>query len=420
VQVPDELLRRAEKKAQSLADGDDSLIDNCRVVALFNRDIGIHGWRDGNPWRLSRRKWIERYCKIKAKGGQTIPFRLNAVQRRIEAQVLKLERAGKPVRIVILKGRQFGCSTYIIAFFFWLMATRQRFKVKLVADVDDKAAELMTKVGMMIETATKASGNPWRFKLDSHTKKNILFSEPIYSTIQVTSSMARAIGHSETVEGLHMTETSRWKDAEEQALGLEQTLPELPGTYAFDETTAHGNAGYFHDKFERAWDRRAGHVAGDDETLSGAGWVALFFPWFMHQEDRWSVVHQMPLPNHVREQIAESLTADEEVLLQQKYFLREKGWLQVDYDQLAWRRYWISEKCQGSLDKFHEQYPAFPEEAFLATGRPVFDVDALRRIRAEHVQEPVWVGDVADEDGDPLSDSHLMVNQIHGASKRGP
>ena len=33
--------------------------------------------------------------------------------------------------------------------------------------------------------------------------------------------------------------------------------------------------------------------------------------------------------------------------------------------------------CQNSEDVFHQEYPTVPEEAFISTGRPVFDVKAL-------------------------------------------
>lgn len=390
-------------------------LENCRIYVLFNQERGLMGWRKDNPYAISPREFMERYFYVKSKGGQVVPFRLNRVQRILEARVARAERSGKPVRIVILKGRQFGCSTWAILRYAYCMLTRPRFKTKLVADVNEKATELMQKVALVFDEMHKENGDPWRITLEADTVKQIKLGWPLSSAFQVTSAEAKNPGHSETVEALHMTETSRWKDAQEQAYGLEITLPELPGTFGIDETTAHGDQGYFRDKFMRAWNRERGiteEMAASATVLGGAGWGAVFFPWFLHHEDRWSHVNKVPLPKNIADEITDSLTDDEVLLLKQTYIERGKGLVSVDLDQLAWRRYYISEKCAGSLDTFHEQFPAFPEEAFLASGRPVFDQAALRKVSQTMVCEPEWKGDIEDVDGDPLMSNPLMRSEV--------
>lgn len=392
-------------------------LENCRIYVLFNQERGLMGWRKGNPYAISPREFMERYFYVKTKGGQVVPFRMNPVQRVLEARVLRAERANKPVRIVILKGRQKGCSTWAILRYGHGMLSRTRFKTKLVADVNDKATELMQKVSLVFDEMHKENGDPWRLALDADTSKQLKLGWPLSSSFQVTSANADNPGHSETVEALHMTETSRWKDAQEQAYGLEIMLPEEPGTFGIDETTAHGDQGYFRDKFYRAWNRERGIVEGmtaSASMLSGAGWAAVFFPWFvMHEEYRWSQVHKAPLPQSIADEIMATLTDDERILLKQTYIVRGVGRVNVDLDQLAWRRYYISEKCAGSLDTFHEQFPAFPEEAFLASGRPVFDQAALRKIAQTMTCEPLWKGDIEDIDGDELAASPLMRSDVY-------
>jgi len=53
--------------------------------------------------------------KIVNKEGDQIPFVLNNTQKRIEAKIKELESQGIPVRIIILKYRQGGISTYVQA-----------------------------------------------------------------------------------------------------------------------------------------------------------------------------------------------------------------------------------------------------------------------------------------------------------------
>src|SRR6266481_2390397 len=63
--------------------------------------------------------YAERCLLIRTKAGGLVPFKLNRVQthlhERIEDQV---KRTGK-VRVIILKGRQEGCSTYVEGRFYW-------------------------------------------------------------------------------------------------------------------------------------------------------------------------------------------------------------------------------------------------------------------------------------------------------------
>ena len=49
-------------------------------------------------------------------------------------------------------------------------------------------------------------------------------------------------------------------------------------------------------------------------------------------------------------------------------------------EQLNWRRSTIRNECDGDLDKFHQEYPSTPEEAFLVSGRPRFNVKILKKM----------------------------------------
>jgi hypothetical protein len=51
-------------------------------------------------------------CKIQAKEGKAvIPFIFNAAQRKLVAELERLRLSGTPIRIVLLKARQWGGST---------------------------------------------------------------------------------------------------------------------------------------------------------------------------------------------------------------------------------------------------------------------------------------------------------------------
>src|SRR5690606_10310059 len=55
----------------------------------------------------------------------------------------------------------------------------------------------------------------------------------------------------------------------------------------------------------------------------------------------------------------------------------------LSLEQLNWRRNTIKNKCSGSVDTFHQEYPSTAEEAFLTSGRPRFDIPILREYLAQ-------------------------------------
>jgi hypothetical protein len=53
--------------------------------------------------------------------------------------------------------------------------------------------------------------------------------------------------------------------------------------------------------------------------------------------------------------------------------------LGADLEQINWHRWILGSKCDGSYDKWHQEYPTEPDDAFLATGIKIFPVDGLKR-----------------------------------------
>ena len=65
--------------------------------------------------------WAATFVYIKKKGGgEDVLFRLTRPQRRFVARLEKLRKANKPIRIVLLKARQWGGSTTSQLYMAWL------------------------------------------------------------------------------------------------------------------------------------------------------------------------------------------------------------------------------------------------------------------------------------------------------------
>lgn len=406
----------AERAAQHAAQqaGEPGLLDNYRMFFLYNNEAGLYANIRGNPFRVSRRSWIESNVTIKDKRRRVALMRLNQSQRNKEAIILRAERKKVPIRIVTLKVRQNGDSTQTLAIAFEFMLRNCNVKVRLIADKEQLTEELLGRASLMFRELADPSGKPWRLQTSQSNRDRIVLDAPIFSQIYVISARVPDPGHGETPDMLCMEETSRWPEAERKAKGVELGLPEVAESYAFDTSTAFGNTGHYFTKFTRAWNRSQGNSndGEDEELLGGGGWQPHFVPWFLHEEYRWSWINGRALPAKLEQQILATLDDEEKILLQTLYFARGKGRRKVDVDQLAWRRYYISEKCNGSLDTFHEQCPAFPHEAFMASGRPAFDTGIVQSTRAECLRDPVWTGEIAE--GKPGGQPWELVPNARG------
>ena len=120
-----------------------------------------------------------------------------------------------------------------------------------------------------------------------------------------------------------------------------QAVPDSPGTMVILESTANGC-----DYFKELWDRA---VNGDND------FVPVFFPWHEMKEYR-------------RKYDGFQLTKAETVL---------KKAYNLDNEQLAWRRWCIRNNCGGDEQLFRQEYPSAPEEAFILTGRCIFDKEKI-------------------------------------------
>src|SRR5215475_9150412 len=91
-----------------------------------------------------RRYFISEFLSIKTKDRQVIPLTPNEAQLRLIAEVEKQEKAGRPVRGIIVKPRQVGFTTIIQAMFFHTCALFENTNALTVAHDLDASTEIFT------------------------------------------------------------------------------------------------------------------------------------------------------------------------------------------------------------------------------------------------------------------------------------
>lgn len=416
--LPDEEdYRKVLAELEAKFEDDEKRLQNHLFWRTFNSRDGWFGKnRARNIWsrdeqgnlvrqkqRMTRREWIESHVKIRDKAGKLVPLILNAAQRRMECWVLRMERAGIPIRIIACKCRQIGYSTYAKAFELWLCVHEDYTSCLIIADTQDRARLLLQIANTARENMPRMDedGN-WEMHMRAEARYSLAWSAPFHSEIQITSSETPGAGRGGTRRVLVMDEKAFWSNAEDVMGAVGPSLPSLPGTYAFSISTANGAFGLYHDEFMAAWEMRDIPLRQRVTNSLEACAVSIFFAFYENPEYRWTRQFNQPeLPEKLAEEIQASLDDEEKWILSQRYFERGRGWRQVDLDQIAWWRAALhGDVCHGDRNLRRQEYAYSVSTCFTSSGRRVFDPDTLERY-AREARQPLWRGKLEPEGLDP-------------------
>ena len=310
------------------------------------------------------RFYVENFLTIRTKQGKLQKLLLKPAQAELYEIIKREHDAGRPVRIVILKARQLGFSTLIEGLFFHDAATRPFVRTLIVAHLEDATANLF-KMNKLFYDRLPGWLKPMR---KNSNAQEIVFENPtrdkdekernpgLMSSIRCVTAGGDGIGRSDTLTNVHASEAAFWRHMNDTLDGLLQAVPDDPDTAVVIETTPNGfNA------FKTFW---------DDAVAGRNSFLPVFFPWYKE-------------PGYRRAVPPGTVWTEEEERMRQAYGL--------DEEQLAWRRWCISANLRGDEEKFRQEYPSCPEEAFLMSGNPYF-VNAVIVSQLQRCPEPVARG----------------------------
>lgn len=294
---------------------------------------------------INTRSFMERYLKIRDKRARLVDFKLNAAQEKLYRVIAGQYREGRPIRAIILKARQMGFSTLTEGMIFKDTATQPNISSGIVAH----EAAATDNLFRMSKRYYENLDEDLRPELKASNAKELIFDfADGNSSIKCMTAGNGSIGRSDTFQNLHISEYAFWpKNKGEILTGLLQAVPNEPNTLVIIESTANG-----YDDFKDIWDKA---VAGEND------FAPVFCAWWEHAE------YAMPYNGF-------ALTAKEREL-KRLYGLTD--------EQLAWRRWCIKNNCRGDVELFRQEYPSCPEEAFLMSGRPVFNNEKVMARIAE-------------------------------------
>lgn len=291
---------------------------------------------------INTKAYIEEFLKIKNKNSEIIPLRLNKPQMKLYDLLKRQHEQGKPQRVIILKARQMGFSTLSEALIFKRTATKFNVNSGIIAHKEDATTNLFNMSKLFLEELPEQIKPRTR----SSNAKEIIFDDKegkgLRSKIKCMTAGGEGTGRSDTFQNLHLSEVSSWPHTKETLDGLLQAVPNNPNTLIIVESTAKG-----YDYFKELWDQA---VNGESD------FEPLFCAWHELEE------YRMPVSD-------DFVPTEEELILKERFNL--------DDEQLMWRRWCIRNNCGGDINTFKQEFPASPEEAFLASGECVFDTNMV-------------------------------------------
>ena len=296
-----------------------------------------------------------KFCEhlmIRNKDGISIPYRHSPAGAKLNRSIRKQENAGKPVRQVMLKASQVWASSSAATELFRRIPFFPGRRALVLADSDAHSELVFQYYQQYIKSYNE---NPCGSELQSRirlpqlikdTERNIRWENE--SSILVGTAANVEIGRSAPYNWAHLSEAAFYRDLATLLTGLMQRIPNSPDSGVIIESTANGMGGDFYELCQLAMDPRR-----------ASEWAFVFFGWQEHPE-YW--LNAGPNFKPTQDEIADM----------QLYNLH--------IDQIAWRRRQIDTACEGKIERFRQEFPANPQEAFQSSGRTIFDMKAVARM----------------------------------------
>lgn len=392
--------------------------------------------------------WAALYVFIKNKGGgEDVLFRLTRPQRKFVERLEKLRKANKPIRIVLLKARQWGGSTTSQLYMAWLQLIH---KVGLNSLIIAHQGAGSDEIKDMFDRMIKAYPITMLYKLGETYNENesklvgVGHSGSIHRVPQRNCKIK--IGTAERPDScrggdynlVHLSEVGLWKTTdgkkpEDIVRSACSGILLKPYTMIVYESTANGTGNFFQREYDAA-------------KRGTSQFEAMFVSWFDIEQYSLSFENENEkadfavwLWKNRNNGSASSARAESGKYL---WWLWEQG---ATLEAINW---YVQERAKyNEHAPMASEYPSDDVEAFVHSGERVFDKykvdefrasckppkyigdvyadgdsgkDALKNLRfAEDTQGLLWIWDLPEiDDKEIVTNRYLTIVDIGGRSKK--
>jgi hypothetical protein len=340
--------------------------------------------------------WAASYAYIKQKGGgEDILFRLNRPQRKLIERFERARRAGKPIRLILLKARQWGGSTATQIYMVWLQLVHKvGLNSLIVGHVKDASTEVKDMFDKLIGEYPVRLLHEMGEAYDENEPKvvgvgqstNIKRVPQRNCKIKVGSAVEPNSARGGDYNLVHCTEVGLWKTTEGRT--PQQIVRSAcsgillkPYTMIVYESTANGTGNFFHREYDAA-------------KMGRSQFEALFIAWYEIEQYALGLDNEYEFAACLwRNRNNASASSERDESGQYLWWLWEKG---ATLEAISW--YILERKGKDDHGAMAAEYPSDDIEAFVHSGARVFDKYKVEKLR-KTCKVPKWKGDVM-ADGD--------------------
>lgn len=339
--------------------------------------------------------WCARCVTIHDKMiSQNVPLVLNRPQRRLLSVMEGQRSAGRPVRVILLKARQWGGSTLVQMYMAWMQLVRHKGWNSLICGhkhTSSKNIKLMYNrllrhyPSEMLDD--EDGGSTLRFtKLEG--QPNVQQLESRDCLVLTCSARSEDAMRGYDISMAHLSEVAYWKTSvmhnpDDVVRSVSGSVSLKPETVVVLESTADGVGNYFHDEWLRA-------------EMGCSDKAAVFVPW-----------HEIEMYRHEVD--------DVQALWQEMDEYERKLWGDgLTLEQINW--YHLKRKEYREHSFMMQEFPSTASEAFIASGSNPFAREHLDKLLQGCVVEPVLVGDIqaAGQEGEQARVNVHLVTASNG------
>lgn len=307
-------------------------------------------------------------CTRVGEGYGLADLELNSQQKKLHELIERQLKETGRVRVVVLKSRRLGISTYVAGRFTHKLAFSKHRNVNVTTHKSD-ASQTVFKIYKRYLDNLPPLLKP---TLKSNNTSKVEF-DGTDCHIEIATANSPDTGRGSTYHFMHLSEVAAWDNGAEICAGLLQTVSEAAGTEIIFESTARGIG----DTFHNMW-CGADKIGPDGEIIPGTnGYLGIFLNWL--EDDK---CYSEPPEDF------EATTEEKELI---------RIW-NMNPGQVWWRRKQISLIGEA---KFLEEYPLTAAEAFRVSNNDSFITsEAVLRARKNDLkineEAPLVIGvDVA-------------------------
>lgn len=295
-----------------------------------------------------------------------VPFILNRGQRKLLKAIETQRLAGLPIRIILLKARQWGGSTLIQLYMLWIqLVHKKNWNSCICAHTKDAAKNIRGMFSNALINYPLFSGEKIELQPYERTD-NIKYIPTRGCTITVGSAETPNSVRSQDAVMVHYSEVAFFPNTEgnrpEELIGsVSSAVARVPFSLIAYESTAKGIGNFFHTQWLLA-------------QKKCSAFLSVFVSWF--EIDIYSEPLDLPYEDFIHS------------MSDYEWFLWEKG---ATLEAINWYR--LKRKEQPSDSSMKEEFPSDDIEAFQHSGQSVFQVEHIEKLRKE-CREPEAMGEL--------------------------